>query len=248
MIPEFSVSSLHCREGEPEIGGLCKSLLKQRLNYSIVVAVIRVLIADDHAVVRKGLRHILSSPGDIQVGDEAADGSEVISLISRNIYDLVLLDISLPGRNGIDILKQIKVYNPKLPVLMLSMHTEKDYAVRCYKAGAAGYLTKDSPVEEILFAIRKVAGGGRYLNPSLADKLPFAWEPQPAESIHRLLSDREFQVMCMLACGKTTTEIADELSLSLQTVSTYKARILEKMKMPSLAHVIRYAIENKLVP
>jgi two-component system, NarL family, invasion response regulator UvrY len=209
---------------------------------------ITILIADDHTVVRQGLRHIISSSGDIRVGDEAADGVAVINCISRNTYDLVLLDISMPGRNGLDILKQIRLHNPKLPVLILSMHSEEDYAVRCLKAGAAGYLTKDSPAEEILLAIRKVAQGGRYLNQSLVDKIPFAWESPGKEPFHGQLSDREFQVMCMLAGGKTTTEIADELSLSLQTVSTYKARILEKMKMPSIAHVIRYAIEKGLVP
>jgi DNA-binding NarL/FixJ family response regulator len=209
---------------------------------------IRVLIADDHAVVRKGLRHIISSTEDLCVGDEAADGEEAISFISRNPYGVVLLDISMPGRNGLDILKQIRLHKPKLPVLMLSMHAEEDYAVRCLRAGAAGYLTKDSPAEEIVFAVRKVARGGRYLTPSLVDKLPFVWESLPEEPFHGQLSDREFQVLCMLAGGKTTTEIADELSLSLQTVSTYKARILEKMKMPSMAHVIRYAIENGLVP
>jgi two-component system, NarL family, invasion response regulator UvrY len=209
---------------------------------------IKVLIADDHTVVRKGLRHILSATEDILVGDEAANGAEVIKMIGKNIYDVVLLDISMPGRNGLDILKQIRLQNAKLPVLMLSMHPEEDYAARCFKAGASGYLTKDSAAEELVTAIRKVARGGRYISSSLADKLPFAWESEAGEPSHGQLSDREFQVMCMLAGGKTTTEIADELSLSSQTVSTYKARILEKMKMPSIAHVIRYAIENGLVP
>ncbi len=209
---------------------------------------IKVLIADDHAVVRKGLRHILSATEDILVSDEAANGAEVINMVGKNTCDVVLLDISMPGRNGLDILKQIKLQNPKLPVLMLSMHPEEDYASRCFKAGASGYLTKDGPADELLKAVRKVARGGRYISSSLADKLPFAWESQSEEPSHVLLSDREFQVMCMLAGGKTTTEIADELSLSSQTVSTYKARILEKMKMPSIAHVIRYAIENGLVP
>jgi two-component system, NarL family, invasion response regulator UvrY len=209
---------------------------------------IKVLIADDHAVVRKGLRHILSATEDILVSDEASNGAEVINMVGKNTCDVVLLDISMPGRNGLDILKQIKLQNPKLPVLMLSMHPEEDYATRCFKAGASGYLTKDSPADELLKAVRKVARGGRYISSSLTDKLPFAWESQSEEPSHGLLSDREFQVMCMLAGGKTTTEIADELSLSSQTVSTYKARILEKMKMPSIAHVIRYAIENGLVP
>jgi two-component system invasion response regulator UvrY len=210
--------------------------------------VIKILIADDHLVVRKGLRQILSGAGDIVVGGEAADGAEAVSMIGKNTYDVVLLDISMPGRNGLDTLKQIKMYHPNLPVLMLSMHPEEDYAVRCYRAGAAGYLKKDTTSEEMLFAIRKVARGGRYVTPSIADKLPFAWESAVEEPLHGQLSDREYQIMCMLAGGKTTTQIARELSLSAQTISTYKARILEKMKMPSMAHVMRYAIENGLSP
>lgn len=209
---------------------------------------IKILIADDHLVVRKGLRQILSGAGDIVVGGEAADGAEAVSMIGKNTYDVVLLDISMPGRNGLDTLKQIKMYHPNLPVLMLSMHPEEDYAVRCYRAGAAGYLKKDTTSEEMLTAIRKVARGGRYVTPSLADKLPFAWETAAEEPLHGQLSDREYQIMRMYAGGKTTTQIARELSLSAQTISTYKARILEKMKMPSMAHVMRYAIENGLSP
>jgi DNA-binding NarL/FixJ family response regulator len=209
---------------------------------------IRVLIADDHTVVRKGLRQILSATGDIIVGGEASNGAEVIALIGGNKYDVVLLDISMPGRNGLDILKQIRVSAPNLPVLIFSMHPEEDYALRCYRAGAAGYLSKDSPAEEILSGIRKVARGGRYISPSFADKLPFASGSLTGEPSHGQLSDREVEVMRLLAGGKSTTEIAHELSLSTQTVSTYKARILLKMKMPSIAHVIRYAIENGLVP
>lgn len=221
--------------------------MKQKPHSFIVYAVIKILIADDHTVVRKGLRLILSEIDDMVVDGEAENGAEAISMIGKNAYDLLLLDISMPGRNGLDILKQIRLHNTKLPVLVLSMHPEEDYAVRCFRAGAAGYLAKDSPSEEIISAIRKVVRGGRYVSPSLAEKLPLAWEPQRQEPSHARLSDREFQVMCMLAAGKTTAEIADELSLSSQTISTYKARILEKMNMPSIAHVIRYAIENGLV-
>ncbi len=208
---------------------------------------IKILIADDHAVVRKGLKMILSKTADIVVAGEAANGAEAVEMISRNDYDAVVLDISMPGRNGLDALKQIKAYNPKIPVLILSMHSGKDYAVRCYKAGAAGYLTKESTAEEVLTAIRKVAAGGRHINPAMADKLPFAWESDVVEISHGRLSDRELQILCMLVEGKGTTEIAEELSLSSQTISTYKARILEKMNLPSMAHVIRYAIENGLV-
>jgi DNA-binding NarL/FixJ family response regulator len=169
-------------------------------------------------------------------------------MICKNTYDLVLLDISMPGRNGLDILKQIRIHDPKLPVLILSMHSENEYAVRCLKAGAAGYLTKESPPEEVIAAIRKVASGGRYISLALAEKLSFAWEPPTEKLLHTHLSDREFQVMCMFARGKKAGEISAELSLSSQTISTYKSRILEKMKMQSIAQVIRYAIENGLVP
>jgi len=208
---------------------------------------IRVLIADDHTVVRKGLRLILSSTRDIVVGGEAANGADAISMIDRHPYDVILLDISMPGRNGLDTLKQIRLNNPKLPVLILSMHSEEDYAVRCLMAGASGYLKKNSSPEELIAAIRRVAGGGRYIPPALADKLPFTWGSRVDKQPHGKLSDREFQIMCLLAAGKGTNEIAEELSLSSQTISTYKARILEKMNMPSMAHVIRYAVENGLV-
>jgi DNA-binding NarL/FixJ family response regulator len=190
---------------------------------------------------------MLSVARDIIIGGEASNGTEAISMIGKDSYDVVLLDISMPGRNGLDVLKQIILYRPRLPVLMLSMHPEEEYAKRCYKAGAAGYLTKDSPAEEMLKAIRKVAEGGRYVPPSLADKLPFLWEADTEEPAHRQLSDRELQVMCMFASGKLPSQIARELSLSPQTISTYKARILEKMKMPSMAHLIRYATENDLI-
>jgi DNA-binding NarL/FixJ family response regulator len=208
---------------------------------------IRILIVDDHPVVRKGLRHMLSGAKDILIGGEASNGSEAISMIGKDSYDVVLLDISMPGRNGLDVLKQIKLYRPRLSVLMLSMHPEEDYALRCYKGGAAGYLTKDSPAEEMLTAIRIVARGGRYVAPSLADRLPFLLETETEEPAHGKLSDRELQILCMFASGKLPSQIARELSLSPQTISTYKARILEKMKMPSMAHLIRYATENRLV-
>jgi len=209
--------------------------------------VIRVLIADDHTVVRKGLKQIFSVTDDIVVADEAGSGAEAISLIGRNSYDVVLLDISMPGRNGLDVLKQIRMLKPKLPVLIFSMHAEDEYAIRCYKAGAAGYLRKDSSTDEVIAAIKKVARGGRYMNENLSEKLPFGWASSQ-EPPHGRLSDREFQIIFLLGAGKTTTEIAEELCLSAQTISTYKSRILEKMQMPSIAHVIRYLIENKLLP
>ncbi len=209
---------------------------------------VRVLVADDHAVVRRGLRQMFEASSDIEVAGEAATGSEVLSHVERGSYDAVLLDISMPGRNGLEVLKQIRAMAPGLPVIIFSMHPGEDYAVRCLKAGAAAYLTKDSAAEEILAAVRRVARGGRYLNPALLDKLPLGWESRQDEPQHARLSDREFEVMCLCARGMTTAQIAEELSLSAQTISTYKTRILEKMKLPSFAHVIRYAVEHGLVP
>lgn len=208
---------------------------------------IRVLIADDHTVVRKGLKQIFSVTDDIVVADEAESGAEAIALVGRNSYDIVLLDISMPGRNGLDVLKQIRMLKPKLPVLIFSMHSDDEYAARCYKAGAAGYLRKDSAADEVLTAIRKVAQGNRYVNAQLSERLPFGWAPVSEEPPHGRLSDRELQILFLLAAGKTTTEIAEELCLSAQTISTYKARIREKMQLPSIAHAIRYLIENKLL-
>ncbi len=209
---------------------------------------IRVLIVDDHTVVRRGVKQILAVTDDITVAGEAENGAEAVSLVEKNAYDIVLLDISLPGRNGLDTLKQIRMLNPKLPVLIFSMHSEDEYALRCYRAGAAGYLRKDSSADEILFAIRKVARGGRYVDASLYERLPHSWDADQGDIPHGRLSDRELEILLLLAAGRTTTDIADELSLSPQTISTYKARILEKMRLPSIAHVIRYAIENKLLP
>lgn len=217
----------------------------------IVYAMTRVLIVDDHAVVRNGLRHLFSLASDISVIGEADDGAGALGFLAKHAdeCDTVVLDISLPGRNGLDVLKQIKISHPRLPVLILSMHSEEDYALRCFKSGAAGYVRKDSSGEAIIEAVRKVARGGRYVDHRFIDTLHFSWgreTPAPHTAHHRL-TDREFQVMCMLACGKSTSQIADELCLSLQTISTYKARILLKMQMPSIAHVIRYAYENGLV-
>ncbi len=208
---------------------------------------IKVLIADDHTLVRKGLKQILLDTEDIDWVDEARDGKETINKISKKKYDLVLLDISLPGRSGIEVLKQLKSIKPKLPVLILSMHPEEQYAVRALRAGAAGYLTKESAPDELLNAIRRVADGGKYITPSLAEKLAGEIGPDVEKPLHEILSDREYQVMCMIASGKTVKEIAEDLNLSVKTISTHRARILRKMHMDNNAQITHYAIKHGLV-
>jgi DNA-binding NarL/FixJ family response regulator len=208
---------------------------------------IKILVADDHAIVREGLKQIISEVSDMVVADEATNGLEALHKASENMYDIVLLDIAMPGKNGLDVLKRLKRKKPKLPVLMLSVHPEEQYAVRSLRAGASGYLTKESAPEELIRAIRKISRGGKYLSASLAEKLVIDLEIHEQKPCHEILSDREYQVMCMFASGKTTKEIAEELSLSIQTVSTYKSRILYKMKMNTMADVIRYAVKLGLV-
>lgn len=207
----------------------------------------RILIADDHAILRKGLRRILTEINEGYDIDEASNGYEVIEKIRERDYDLILLDISMPGLSGLDALKQIKAENPKLPVLILTMHPEEQYALRSLKAGASGYLTKESVPDELMNAIRKILRGGKYISNSLAERLAFAIDEKTEKQPHELLSDREYQVFCLIAAGKGLTEIAEEMSLSVKTVSTYRSRILEKMKMKSNAELIHYAIKNKLV-
>lgn len=207
----------------------------------------RLLIADDHTLVRKGLRQILLDTQDVEVVDEASDGKEIIKKISKNDYTLVLLDISLPGRSGIEVLKQIKCIKPELPVLILSMHPEEQYAVRSIRAGASGYVTKESAPDELLAAIIKVAQGGKYITSTLAEKLAFEVEKPTEKTLHETLSDREYQVMCMIASGKTVKEIAEILSLSVKTISTHRVRLLHKMNMRNNAQLTHYAIKNGLV-
>jgi DNA-binding NarL/FixJ family response regulator len=208
---------------------------------------IKVLVADDHTLVRKGLKQILLETKDIKVVDEAKDGKETINKVSKKDYDLVLLDISLPGRSGIDVLKQLKCSKPSLPVLILSMHPEEQYAVRSLRAGAAGYLTKESAPDELIDAIRKVAGGGKYITASLAEKLAGEICPDAEKNLHETLSDREYQVMCMIASGKSVREIAEILNLSVKTIGTHRARILKKMHMENSAQLTHYAIKQGLV-
>jgi DNA-binding NarL/FixJ family response regulator len=208
---------------------------------------LKILIADDHAIVRAGLKQVLADTPDMTVTDEAGATEEAIRKALDGDFDVVVLDISMPGRGGLEVLQQIKSQKPKLPVLVLSMHPEEQYALRVLKAGAAGYLTKESVTEELIDAIRKVSNGMKYVSPDLAQEIAFALDSDTERPIEETLSDREFQVLCMIASGKTPSEIAEELSLSVKTVSTYRSRILEKMRMKSNAELTNYAIKNNLV-
>ncbi len=208
---------------------------------------IKILIADDHAVVREGLKQILSETPHLVVADEASDGYEVMDKLNKHAYDLIVLDIALPGKSGLEILKDIKIQKPKLPVLVLSMYPEEQYAVRVLKAGASGYLTKESAPNELLNAVKQITQGRKYVSPSLAEKLVGELEIDTKKPLHETLSDREYEVMIMIASGKRIKEIAYDLTLSEKTVSTYRIRILEKMGMKSNADLTRYAISNKLI-
>ena len=208
---------------------------------------LKILIADDHPVFRRGLKQIIAETTDIVVAGEAADGLEVLNRVKTGDFDLVLLDISMPGKTGIDVLAQLKYEKPELPVLMLSMHPEEQYAVRALKAGASGYLTKESAPDELISAIRKASTGGKYVSASLAERLASILQQGGQELPHQALSNRELRVMCLIASGKTVSEIAKQLSLSVKTVSTYRSRILGKMKMKNNAELTRYAISNNLI-
>jgi len=208
---------------------------------------IRVLIADDHAVVRQGLRQILTETSDMSVAGEAANGLEALERARAADYDVLVLDITMPGRSGFDILKELRTEQPKLPVLILSMHAEEQIAVRLLQAGAAGYLNKESAPDELVKAIRKVVSGGRYVSPALAEKLAFEIDTDSDRLLHDSLSDREFQVLRLLASGQTVKEIAAELLLSVKTISTYRARILAKLNFSTNAELIHYAIQNQLI-
>jgi len=207
---------------------------------------IRILIADDHPLFREGLRHILAGCPDFHVADEASNGQEVFEKVWNNEYDLVLLDIAMPGTPGLEVLKRLKIEKPKLPVLVLSMYPEEQYAVRVIKAGASGYLTKESASEELMTAIRRITGGRKYITSSIAERLADDLEPPAEKPLHDTLSDRELEVFRMMAAGKTTTQIAEELCLSVKTISTYRSRILEKMNMKTNAGLIHYAIKHNI--
>ena len=208
---------------------------------------LRILVADDHAVVREGVKQILGDVSDMVVKGEAKDGPETLEKAMRDDYDVILLDISMPGRNGLEILKEIKTNLPKIPVLILSMHPEEQYAIRALRAGASGYLTKASAPQELIGAIRKASRGGKYVTASLAEKLAFELDADMEKPPHEALSNREYQVMLMIASGKTVGEIAEELCLSAKTISTYRTRIMEKMGMKKNAELTLYAVKNQLV-
>lgn len=208
---------------------------------------IEVLVVDDHAVVRRGLAQILAEERDMGVCGEAQNAREALELVRGEHWDVVVLDLSLPDRSGLDVLKEVQQARPKLPILVLSIHPEDQFAVRVLKAGAAGYLTKEAAPEELARAIRKVAGGGKYVSASLAERLALDLEAGTAQPPHKTLSDREYEVLRLIASGKTVSEIADYLSLSVKTVSTYRARVMEKMRLKTNAELTRYAIRHSLV-
>jgi DNA-binding NarL/FixJ family response regulator len=208
---------------------------------------IRILIADDHPIVREGYKKILMSQPDMDVTGEAGNGQEVLDLIQKKDFELILLDISMPGRSGLEILKELKSQKPHLPVMILSIYPEEQYAVRAFRDGASGYLTKASTPKELISAIRKVSQGGRYVTEALAEKLTYFLHGDAEKAPHEKLSDREYQVMLLIASGKTVTQIADELCLSVKTISTYRRHILEKMQFSTNAEITMYAIQNKLL-
>lgn len=208
---------------------------------------IKVLIADDHALIRKGLKQLLDDTDDMRVTGEAENGMQAIRMADEGSYDVVLLDISMPDKHGIEVLKQIKDGHPQLPVLMLSMHAEEQYALRSMKSGASGYLNKQSAPLQLVTAIRQVASGKKYISTELAEQLANGLSEGYQELLHQTLSNREYQTLCLMASGKKLSEMADIMSLSPKTVSVYRARLLEKMKLKNNAEAIHYAISNHLI-
>lgn len=208
---------------------------------------IKVLVADDHAVVRQGLKQIIGEAPGMTVTGEAVTGPEALTKARSGEWDVLVMDMTMPGLSGFDVLQALKQTRPELPVLILSMHPEEQYAVRLLKAGAAGYLTKESAPEELVGAIRKIVAGGKYVGPTLAEKLIFELGEAAPRPVHETLSDREFQVLRLIAAGKTVTEAATALALSVKTVSTYRTRLCEKLNLQTNAELIRYALQNHLV-
>ena len=208
---------------------------------------LRILVADDHEVVRKGLVKVLAETLQPIKVDEASNGQEAMSKIWKGGYDLVVLDMKMPGKSGLDVLKEIKQHQPKLPVVILSMHPEEQFAIRAMRAGASGYLTKECAGEELVLAIRKALKGGKYISDSLAQILAGELDNDSEKPLHEILSDREYQVMLMVASGKPVGAIAKELCLSVKTISSYRANILLKTRMKNNAEITHYAIQNKLV-
>jgi two-component system, NarL family, invasion response regulator UvrY len=208
---------------------------------------IRILTVDDHAIVRNGVKNLFAGRSETATFGEASNAQEAISLVREQDWDVVVMDITLGDRSGIEVMKDLKAIRPKLPILILTMHSEAQFARRAFKAGAAGYITKDSLPDELATAITKVAQGGKYVSPTLAEMLVMSIDSSIGREPHEGLSDREFEIMCLIASGKTVTEIAELLSRSVKTISTYRARILEKMEMRTNAELTHYVIQNKLV-
>jgi DNA-binding NarL/FixJ family response regulator len=206
-----------------------------------------VLVADDHAIIRDGLRKILADTGDLVVAGEAANGNAALQAVRERDWALVILDISMPGRNGLELIKLIRLERPRLPVLIFSMHHEEQYAVRAIRAGASGYLSKESDMDLLLPALRKLVGGGRYISPKVADLLAMDMAPHSEDLPHTVLSDREFEVFSRIVRGTSLTAIAQELSLSIKTVSTHKSNLLHKMQLASQVDLVRYAMEHQLL-
>jgi len=208
---------------------------------------IRVAIADDHTIVREGLKQLLASAGDLQIVGEARDGLEVLKLVREVDFDVLLLDLSMPSKSGTELIKQVKSEKPKLRILVLSMHSEHQYAVRAVRAGASGYLTKDSASTQLVSAIRKVAAGGALISAEVAEQLALSSMPHAEGLPHASLSDREYQVFSLLVSGQSVSDIAGRLNLSVKTVSTHKARLMEKMGLANQAELIHYAIKHRLI-
>jgi two-component system, NarL family, invasion response regulator UvrY len=214
---------------------------------TVQLPMIKLLIADDHALIRRGIIQTIADEPDMRVTGEAQDAQHLLDLARTIEWDLAILDINMPGRNGLDALKEVKKEYPTRPVLMLSMHPEEHFAVRAFKAGAAGYLTKESPPEELITAIRKVLTGGRYISPAFTEIIVKELAFGSDRPLYELLSDREYEVLRLLASGRTVSEIAGQLALSVKTVSTYRTRVLEKLNLKNNAELMRYAVENQLV-
>ena len=208
---------------------------------------IKILIADDHAIVREGLKQIVAEEKDMLVAGEAGNTNEMFELLKKEHFAIIILDISMPGRSGLEALKFLKKNYPQVPALILSMFSEEQYGLRALKAGAAGYLKKVSAPTELVSAIRKIVNGGKYINQSLAEKLADEYDSDRKERMHDKLSNREYQIMCLIASGKSTEEIAIDLSISINTVYTYRNRILEKMHLKSNVELTQYALQNNLI-
>ena len=208
---------------------------------------IRILLADDHAIIRDGLKQIFADTADLRVAGEAASGHEALARVREGGWDILLLDLSMPGRSGLDLVRQIKAEKPRLPILVLSMHEPGQYAQRALRAGAAGYLNKDSDAAHLIEVVRKVARGGIYVSPEVAEQMARSLMPEAECAPHTLLSDREYQVFRLIAAGTAVTEIAHGLSLSVKTVSTHKARIMQKMNLANHTELVRYALSHGLL-